>query len=115
MVFGKTVECLRKRTNIELVTNPIRAKKLIAISTTLQWDITSDNLVSVRKQKPKIFVDRPIYLCFCILELSKIDLYKDMANNLEAYGTSDYPVDHTLHSKTITPSNQKRMPRSLVK
>ena len=30
MVFGKTMECLRKRMDLELVTNPTRAKKLIA-------------------------------------------------------------------------------------
>ena len=62
MVFGKTVECLRKRTDPELVTNLTRAKKLIAKSTTLHWDIIIDNIVSVSKQKPKIIVDRPIYL-----------------------------------------------------
>ena len=76
MVFGKTMESLRKRMDIELVSNPIRAKKLIAEPTTLHWDIINENLVSVRKQKPKIIVDRPIYLGFCILELSKITMYK---------------------------------------
>ena len=130
MLFGNTMESLRKRMDLELVTNPTRAKKLIAKSTTL---------VSVRKQKPKIIVNRPIYLGFCILELSKItmykfhyeeimskygscaklaytdtdsfiyrlqtpDLYKDMADTLDAYDTSDYPVDH--------PFTQGRMPRS---
>ena len=65
------MESLRKRMNLELVTNPTRAKKLIAKPTTLHWDIISENLISVRKQKPKIIVDRPIYLGYCILELSK--------------------------------------------
>ena len=32
------------------------------------------------------------------------DLYKDMADNLDAYDTSDYPVNH--------PFTQRRMPRS---
>ena len=61
--------------DLELVTNPTRSKKLIAKPTTLHWDIISDNLVSVRKQKPNIIVDRPIYLVFCILDLSKITMY----------------------------------------
>ena len=39
--------------------------------TTLHWNIIGENLVSVRKQKPKIIVDRPIYLGFCVLKLSK--------------------------------------------
>ena len=128
-MFVRTIECLLKRKDLELVTNPTRAKKLLAKSTTLHRDIISDNLVSVRKEKPKIIVDRPIYLGFYILELSKItiyrsyarrvctntdhvpklaytdtdsfmyhiqthDLYKDMADNLNAYDTSDYQVDH---------------------
>ena len=125
--------------DLELVTNLTRAKKLIARPTTLHWNIITDNLASIRKQKPKIIVDRPIYLGFCIFELSKItmykfcyeeilskygsraklaytdtdsfiyhiqtpDLYKDMADNLNAYDTSAYPVDH--------PSTQRPMPRS---
>ena len=69
------MECLRKRMDLELVTKPTRANKLIAKPTTLHWDIISDNVVSVRKQKPKIIV-RPIYLGFYILELSKITIYK---------------------------------------
>ena len=76
MLFGKTMESLRKRMNLELVTNPTRAKKLIAKPSTLHWDIISENLVLVIKQKPKIIVDRPIYLGFCILELSEITMYK---------------------------------------
>ena len=135
MLFGKTRESLRKRMDLELVTNPTRAKKIIARPTTLHWDIITENLVSIRKQKPKIIVDRPIHLGFCILELSKItmykfnyeeilrkygsraklaytdtdsfiyhiqtpDLYKEMTDNMDAYHTSDYPLDHPLHSNT---------------
>ena len=76
MLFGKTMENLRTRIDLELVTNPTRAKNLIARPTTLHWDIITENLVSIRKQKPKIIVDRSIYLGFCILELSKITMYK---------------------------------------
>ena len=72
MLFGKTMKSLRKRIDLELVTNPTRAKKLIPRPTTLH----TENLVSIKKQKPKIIVDRPIYLGFCILELSKITMYK---------------------------------------
>ena len=35
MVFGKTMECLYKRMDLELVINPTRAKKRIANPTTL--------------------------------------------------------------------------------
>ena len=135
MIFGKTMESLCNRMYLEVVINPTCAKKLITRATTLHWDIITENLVSIRKQKHKLVVDRPIYLGFCIFELSKTtmykfhyeeilskygsraklaytdtdsfiyhiqtpDLYKDIADNLDAYGKSDYPVDHLLHSKT---------------
>ena len=68
------MECIRKRMNLELVTNPTRSKKLIAKPNTLHWDIISDNLVLVRKQKQKIIVDRPIWLG--IVKLFKITMYR---------------------------------------
>ena len=35
-----------------------------------------------------------------IYHIQTPDLYKDVADNLDAYDTSGYPVDHPLHSKT---------------
>ena len=67
MVFGKTMKSLRKRMDLELVTNPTRAKKLIAKSTTLHSDIITDNVISITKQKLNIIIDYLISLGFCIL------------------------------------------------
>ena len=67
---------LRGRIDLELVTNPTRAKKLISKPTTQHWDTVTDNLVAIKKQKPNIFIDRPIYLGFYILDLSKIVMYQ---------------------------------------
>ena len=71
MLLGKTMESLRKRMDLELVTNPTRAKKLIARPTTLHWDIITENLVSIKKQTQKIIVDRPIYLGVLYFEIVK--------------------------------------------
>ena len=62
---------VRKRMDLELVTNPTRAKKLITRPTTLHWDIITENLISIKKQKPKIIVDRPIYLGFAYWNCQK--------------------------------------------
>ena len=35
-----------------------------------------------------------------IYHIETPDLYKDMADNMDAYDTSDYAVDHPLHSRT---------------
>ena len=53
MLFGKTLESLLKRMDLEQVTNPTRAKKLIARTTTLHWDIITENLVSIRNRNQK--------------------------------------------------------------
>ena len=35
-----------------------------------------------------------------IYDIQTPDLYKDMADNMDAYVTSDYMVDHPIHSTT---------------
>ena len=95
------MESLRKRMDLKLVTNPTRAKKLIARPTTLHWDIITENLVSIKKQKPEIIVDRPIYLGFSILELSKTTMYKfHYEDILSKYGSRAklaYGLFHISH------------------
>ena len=76
MLFGKNLESLRKRMDLELVTNMTRAKTLIAKPTILHWGIISENVLSITIQNSIIIVDRPIYWGFCIFELSKITMYK---------------------------------------
>src|SRR5437764_15421871 len=67
-VFGKSMENLRKRQRVELVqpeTNPKKYRKLIA-----------DNLVAVHIKKGLIRMERPIYVGFTVLELSKLCMYQ---------------------------------------
>ena len=75
-VFGKTMECLRNRINLKLVTNPIRAKKLIARPTFQLFDIINKDLTSITMMKDKVLLNRPMYLGFSILDLSKITMYR---------------------------------------
>ena len=35
-----------------------------------------------------------------IYHIQTPDLYKGMADNMDAYDTSDYPIDHPLHLRT---------------
>ena len=73
-VFGKTMECHRTRINLKLVTNPIRSKKLIARPKFQRFDIINKDLTSITMMKEKILLNRPIYLSFSILDLSKITM-----------------------------------------
>ena len=70
-IYGKTMENLRKRKNIELCNDSTRAQKLAASPNFKGMRIFENNLVAVERLKPTVTMNRPIYVGFCILELSK--------------------------------------------
>ena len=74
-VFGKTMENLRKRVNVKLVNNPKQLKKLTANPLFDYIRIFDENLVGVNMKKPSLYLNRPIYVGFCILDLSKVLMY----------------------------------------
>ena len=75
-VFGKTMEAIRKRLNIELVTNPKRLEKLIAKPNFIDRTIYGETLAAVHMEKTKLLFNKPIYVGMCILDLSKTVMYK---------------------------------------
>ena len=75
-VFGKTMECIRNSINLKLFMNPITANKLIARPTFQRLDIINKDLMSITMMKDKVVLNRPIYLGFFILDLSKITMYR---------------------------------------
>lgn len=72
-MYGKTLEDLRKRRNVELCTTEKRAKKLVASPA---FKIFSEYLVAVEWTKLSLLINRPIYVGFRILELSKLLMHK---------------------------------------
>lgn len=84
-VFGKTLENNENRVNIHLVNqwsdnrNKTKKKKcaesLIARPNFHSASIFSENLVAVQMNPEKIILDKPIYIGFAVLELSKCHMY----------------------------------------
>lgn len=74
-VFGKTMENLRKRTNIQLVNSPKRMKKLCAKPSFKTFKIFNENLTAAHMAKTKLVLNRPIYVGCSILDISKILMY----------------------------------------
>ena len=74
-VFGKTMENLRNRVDIRLVTNEVKARKLFAKPNYESRTIFSDNLIAVHMKKTKLKLNKPIYLGMSILDLSKTLMY----------------------------------------
>ena len=77
-VFGKTIENLRKRVDIRLVTEENKLLKLASKPTFVSSKISNENLVAVHKIKETLTLDRPAYVYsreMCILDLSKTLMY----------------------------------------
>ena len=70
-VFGKTMENIRKHRDIKLVTTDKRRNQLVSepnYHTTIWF---SENLLAVEMKKTKVKINKPVYLGFSILEISK--------------------------------------------
>lgn len=85
-VFGKTLEDNERRVDVKLVnqwhdntnrTNrSLSAAKLIARPNFHSATIFSENLVAVQMKPERIVLDKPIYIGFAVLELSKSHMYQ---------------------------------------
>ena len=95
-VFGKTMENLRKRSNIKLETDPNHLLKLTKHPTYVSSKIFDENLVGVQMKKERLFLDKPSYVGFSILELSKTLMYDFHYN----YIRKKYPDAKLLFTDT---------------
>ena len=68
-VFGKTMENLRKRVDVRLVSDQNKLAKLVPKPT------FDENLVAVHKIKEVLTLDRSAYVGICILDLFKRLMY----------------------------------------
>ena len=74
-VFGKTMENLRKRQVIKLVTDEKQLLKWTSRPSFISCKIFNEDLVAVHKIKPTLTLNRPAYVGMCILDLSKTLMY----------------------------------------
>lgn len=73
--FGKTMENIRNRVDIRLVTNEKQAKKLISKPNYQHRTIFCENLAAIHMKKTKLDFNKPVYLGASILDLSKTLMY----------------------------------------
>ena len=86
-VFGKTMENIRKRSNIKLETDPDHFLRQTAKPTFVSCKIFHENLVAVHMKKNFLLLDKPSYVGMCILDLSKVLMYDFHYNFIKAkYG-----------------------------
>ena len=75
-VFGETMENLRKRINVRLVNCAKDYINCISKPIFVSQKIFSKNFVATHKIKPVLIHNKPIYVGFSILDLSKCFMYK---------------------------------------
>ncbi|XP_033761654.1 uncharacterized protein LOC117343421 [Pecten maximus] len=74
-VFGKTMENLRKREDVKLVNSQKKALKLTCKPSFNAFKIFYEELVAVHMLKQKLYLNKPIYVGFSILDISKTLMY----------------------------------------
>ena len=78
-VFGKTMENVRKHTDVKLVSHwggRYGAEALIAKPIFRSCSIFKEDFVAVQLKKTEVYVNKPIYVGLCILDLSKTLVYE---------------------------------------
>ena len=70
-VFGKTLENIRNRVDIRLITSDKVAQKLAAKPNYDCYTILDENLIAVHMKKTKLYFNKPVYLGMSIFNLSK--------------------------------------------
>src|SRR5207253_3654947 len=74
-VFGKTMENVRKRKNFRLICDENKLEKYISKPTFRSGVIFNENLVGVHYVQEKLKLNKPIYVGFSILDISKTLMY----------------------------------------
>ena len=74
-VFGKTLENIRNRVDIRLITSYKVVQKLAAKPNYDRCTIFDENLITVHMKKTKLHFNKPVYLGMSILDLSKSLMY----------------------------------------
>ena len=74
VVYGKTMENTRKRGKTRIVKNSKDLIKYTSKSTCVSWNIFDKKLAAIREKKI-LSLNKPIYVGFTVLEISKWEKY----------------------------------------
>ena len=74
-VYGKTMENMRKRVKIAVVKNSQDFIKYTSRPTCVNWKVFENNLAAIHEKKISLTLNKPIYVGFTVLEISKWEMY----------------------------------------
>ena len=105
-VYGRTMENLRKRINVRLVDNEKDFLKYTSRPTHITHKIFGKNYAAIHEIKPVLTLNKPIYVGFTVLELTKWLMYDFHYNfikkhfDAELLFTDTYSLTYKMHSMT---------------
>lgn len=82
-MFGKTMEAIRERVEIKLADTWAKAAYQIRKPTYDKLKIFNENLIAIHMRKSSIYFNKPVYVGFCVLELSKHLMYDTYYNKMQ--------------------------------
>jgi hypothetical protein len=72
---GKSMENVRNRRTIEIVSDPTKFKKWIAKPQTEQFMIINEDMILVDRKKKQVLLNKPIYVGFTVSDVSKLLIF----------------------------------------
>ena len=75
-IYGKSIEIQTKRMNVKLINDKRVYQKCVNEPNIISQEIFDKNCVAVHCSKTVLTLNKPIYVGFCILELSKLLMYQ---------------------------------------
>jgi hypothetical protein len=82
-IYGKTMENVRKRVDVKLVSTKEDLVKVVASPCFQSQRIMNENLVAVKRIKEVLTLSKPCYVGMCILDLSKTLMYDFHYNTIK--------------------------------
>jgi hypothetical protein len=73
--FGKSMENVRKRRKVDLLSDAVKWKKLLTKQQLEQFVIVNEEVVVVERIRAKVTLNKPIYIGFTVLDVSKLLMF----------------------------------------
>src|SRR5271163_3631089 len=81
-VFGRTMENLRHRIEVKLVADTRKAERLCSLPTFESFNVINEDITMIKSNPGSILWNKPTYIGFCVLELSKLTMYEFHYNKI---------------------------------
>ena len=94
--YGKTMENISNRCLVELVNNPQKLKRLASLDNFKDIIDFNNDFKAVLFNYKSMFFNKPIYLGMCVLDYSKLVMYKFYYDTIEKH----FPNNEVLYSDT---------------